>query len=76
MYTITELNSKTQPELKAIAESMGLKTKDNDSFDDLVYQILDQQAIDSAKSQANTPKKRGPKPKAKKQSRKKRKNNK
>ena len=67
MYTITELNSKTQPELKAIAESMGLKTKDNDSFDDLVYQILDQQAIDSAKSQANTPKKRGPKPKAKKQ---------
>ena len=67
MYTITELNSKTQPELKAIAESMGLKTKDNDSFDDLVYQILDQQAIDSAKSQANTPKKRGPKPKVKKQ---------
>ena len=67
MYTITELNSKTQPELKAIAESMGLKTKDNDSFDDLVYQILDQQAIDSAKSQANTPKKRGPKPKAQKQ---------
>ena len=67
MYTITELNSKTQPELKAIAESMGLKTKDHDSFDDLVYQILDQQAIDSAKSQANTPKKRGPKPKAKKQ---------
>lgn len=67
MYTITELNSKTQPELKAIAESMGLKTKDNDSFDDLVYQILDQQAIDSAKSQANAPKKRGPKPKAKKQ---------
>ena len=67
MYTITELNSKTQPELKAIAESMGLKTKDGDSFDDLVYQILDQQAIDSAKSQANTPKKRGPKPKAKKQ---------
>ncbi|MGN1246309.1 MAG: hypothetical protein ACI4UN_06715, partial [Muribaculaceae bacterium] len=67
MYTITELNSKTQPELKGIAESMGLKTKDSDSFDDLVYQILDQQAIDSAKSQANTPKKRGPKPKAKKQ---------
>lgn len=67
MYTITELNSKTQPELTAIAESMGLKTKESDSFDDLVYQILDQQAIDSAKSQANSPKKRGPKPKAKKQ---------
>ena len=67
MYTITELNSKTQPELKGIAESMGLKTKESDSFDDLVYQILDQQAIDSAKNQANAPKKRGPKPKAKKQ---------
>ena len=67
MYTITELNSKTQPELQAIAGAMGLSTRESDSFDDLVYQILDQQAIDSAKNQANAPKKRGPKPKAKKQ---------
>ena len=74
MYTITELNSKTQPELKVIAESMGLKTSDSESFDDIVYKILDQQAIDSAKSQANAPKKKAPKaktPKTKKQTAKK-----
>ena len=68
MYTITELNSKTQPELKVIAESMGLKADDSEAFDDLVYKILDQQAIDSAKNQANTPKKKSAKStKAKKQ---------
>lgn len=53
MYTITELNSKTQPELKAIAESMGLKAGDNENLDDLVYKILDQQAIDRSKASAN-----------------------
>lgn len=64
MYTITELNSKTQPELKAIAESMGLKTSDSESMDDLVYKILDQQAIDRSKaSAANMPKKKAPKAK-------------
>ena len=65
MYTITELSSKTHPELKAIAESMGLKASDNESIEDLAYKILDQQAIDSSKATAaNMPKKKAAKPKA------------
>ena len=64
MYTITELSSKTHPELKAIAESMGLKASDNESIEDLAYKILDQQAIDSSKATAaNMPKKKAAKPK-------------
>ena len=68
MYNITELNSKSQAELRQIAESMGLKTSDSLKNDELVYMILDQQAIDRSKATtANPPKKRGPKSKAKKQ---------
>lgn len=64
MYTIIELNSKTQAELQEIAKSMGLKTSDSESSDDLVYKILDQQAIDRSKAAAaNMPKKKAPKPK-------------
>lgn len=64
MYTITELSSKTQPELKAIAESMGLKASDNEGIEELAYKILDQQAIDRSKaSAANMPKKKAAKPK-------------
>ena len=68
MYTISELNSMNQSELKAIAESMGISKIDDLSQDDLIYTILDQQAIDSSKaSAANMPerKKRSSKSKAK-----------
>lgn len=60
MYNINELNSKTPAELKSIAESMKLSVSESESNDDLVYRILDQQAIDLAQQQvaANAPQKR------------------
>lgn len=66
MYNINELNSKTLAELKTIAESMSLSVSGSESNDDLVYRILDQQAIDRAQQQvaSNAPKKRARKPKS------------
>lgn len=46
MYKIDELNEMSESELKTIAESMGLKKIDTTQKDELVYRILDQQAID------------------------------
>ncbi len=66
MYNIIELNQMAQPELKAIAESMGLKKLDAIEKDDLVYKILDQQAINMAQASASTvndKKKKSPKEK-------------
>lgn len=62
MYNISELNAKSESELKAIAESMGMKKIDAAQKDDLIYRILDQQAIDMAAT-ATEKKRRGPKPK-------------
>ena len=45
MYNINDLNSMSEADLKALATSMGLKKIDSYEKDDLVYQILDQQAI-------------------------------
>lgn len=53
MYNILELNSMSQPELKVIAETMGLKKIDAIDKDELVYKILDQQAIDMAQASAS-----------------------
>ena len=50
MYNIAELNSKAELELKSIAESMGLKKLNSIDKDELIYRILDQQAIDSSKA--------------------------
>lgn len=50
MYNISDLTSKSETELKAIAESMGLKKIDMSDKDGMVYRILDQQAIDMAAS--------------------------
>lgn len=69
MYNIAELSSKEESELKAIAESMGLKRLGSIEKDELVYKILDQQAIDSSKASAanaGEKKKRGRKPGQKK----------
>ena len=63
-------------ELKSVAEAMGIKKIDLSQKEDLIYNILDQQAIDKAASTAAankrkdnsegaTPKKRGRKPKDK-----------
>lgn len=48
MYNILELNDKSLPELKAIATEMGIKKIDALNNGELVYKILDQQAIDIA----------------------------
>jgi transcription termination factor Rho len=45
MYTIDELNVRLLSELKEIAETMGVKNAKKLSKQDLVYKILDQQAI-------------------------------
>ena len=69
MYNILELSAKTLDQLKVIAAEMGIQKIDGIE-QDLVYKILDQQAIDMAsKAAANppAPKKRGPKPKKNKE---------
>ncbi len=65
MYNIEELNSKEDLELKTIAESMGIKKINSIDRDDLIYRILDEQAINSSKASvanATEKKKRGRKP--------------
>ncbi len=66
MYNILELTAKTLDQLNSIASGMGISKSTNK--EELVYTILDQQAINMAsKAAANppAPKKRGPKPKIK-----------
>ena len=71
MYNILELNDKLLTELKVIAKEMGLKRVDALKKEDLVYKILDQQAImagqnmgsNNAEPKPTERKKRGPKPK-------------
>ena len=59
MYNIEELNSMGQEQLKEIAKSMGLKKINDIETDELIYKILDQQAIDKAMIEADgTPNKR------------------
>lgn len=60
MYNIADLNAMSAEELKSIAESMGLKKVDASEKDDIIYKILDQQAIDVAASSADK-KRRAPK---------------
>ena len=45
MYSIDDLNVKLLSELKEIAEELGIKNLKKMSKTDLVYKILDQQAI-------------------------------
>ena len=52
MYTLSDLSSLDLTELKAIATSMDIKKIDDLSQDDLIYTILDQQAINSSKASA------------------------
>lgn len=57
MYTIDDLNVRLLSELKEIAEKMGVKNAKKLSKQDLVYKILDQQAITP---EAPAPKKSAP----------------
>lgn len=64
MYNILELKDKSLDELHALAREMNLKEADLSDKDELVYAILDQQAIDMAGKrnvqQENQPAKRRP----------------
>ena len=60
MYNITDLNAMSDEELKTVARDMGMKKIDSTPKDDLIYNILDQQAIDMA-ANATDRKKRAPK---------------
>ena len=67
MYDILELNKKLLPELKEIAKGMNIKRIESLRKQDLIYKILDQQAIDAAaiqdkKSKPKDSDKRGKKP--------------
>lgn len=48
MYDILELNKKLLPELKDIAKSMNIKRTEALRKQELIYRILDQQAIDAS----------------------------
>lgn len=64
MYDILELNKKLLPELREIAKNMNIKRVESLKKQDLVYKILDQQAIDlsSVESKKDKPKDRPHKP--------------
>ncbi|HIZ86431.1 MAG TPA: transcription termination factor Rho, partial [Candidatus Coprenecus stercoravium] len=47
MYGILELHSKSLEELNAIAKELGIRKAESLSKDDLVYKILDEQAVQS-----------------------------
>ena len=61
MYNIADLNAMDEAQLKSIAESMGIKKVDALQQEDLVYKILDQQAIDLAAASTVGKKRRAPK---------------
>ena len=58
MYILDELSSMSEAQLKDLAKSMGLKKVDNLEKTDLVYQIIDQQAIDASINTPEEPKRR------------------
>ena len=47
MYDILELSKKLLPELKEIAKELNIKKSETLKKQDLIYKILDQQAIDA-----------------------------
>jgi transcription termination factor Rho len=57
MYTIDDLNVRLLSELKEIAEEMGVKNAKKLSKQDIIYKILDQQAVagDSAAEKKSSP---------------------
>ncbi len=64
MYDIVELNSKLLTELKEIAKSLDIKKVDSYKKQDLIYKILDAQALrpDGVKEAENREKKTGRRP--------------
>lgn len=60
MYNLEALNAMDEAQLKSVAESMGMSKINGLSQQDLVYQILDEQAINAAAA-SSAEKKRKPK---------------
>lgn len=58
MYTIDDLNVRLLSELKEIAEGMGVKNAKKLAKQDLIYKILDQQAVSGETAQNTTAPKR------------------
>ncbi|MBO4870606.1 MAG: transcription termination factor Rho [Muribaculaceae bacterium] len=56
MYNINELNAMSEERLRELAKSMSIKKADSLKMDELVYQIIDQQAIDESKKVDAKPK--------------------
>lgn len=65
MYDIIELSKKLVPELREIAKELNIKKVESYKKQDLIYKILDTQAIIASEKKAAPPKKdKGAKPKA------------
>ena len=56
IYNIIELNEKLTTELRVLARSMGIRRPDAYKKEELIYKILDEQAIAEAGTQKNKPK--------------------
>jgi len=70
MYDILQLNEMLVPELKEIAETLQLKSYKKLSKQDLIYKILDHQAVMGGNGESEEPKKKTTKEKPKKETRK------
>lgn len=62
MYKLTELSDMSDDQLRSVAESMGIKKFNPAQREDIIYQILDLQAINSAANAVPEPKRRGRRP--------------
>ena len=67
MYDILELSKKLVPELREIAKELNIKKAELLKKQDLIYKILDQQAIDATEQKVPSRKDKGPVPKGEKQ---------
>ncbi len=55
MYDILELSKKLLPELREIAKELKIKKAESLKKQDLIYKILDQQAIEATENRKTTP---------------------
>ena len=68
MYTLLQLNSMSESELRELAKSFGIKKADSESLETLAYAIIDHEAETASKVKASdakekkTPKKKAEKP--------------
>ena len=69
MYDILELNKKLVSELREIAESFGITKAENLKKNDLIYQILDKQAILISQQELERQQKKEGEPKSQKRPR-------